>query len=110
MDLNYEQFLDLERKMKRSGAFFYTIRRLLENESDVWLYSGFEFGVHQGKGKLLWDDLTKGLDKEYNVIVNYRRGFEVWSFVIPTQIPEKFKQELEKLYEDSDTVGADTQT
>ena len=112
MELIEIDFIDLERKTKRAGAFYYTFQRVPADDGKTitYLYSGYEQGYPQGLADSLWNALTKGLERIYNVTVTFKHPKCDWVFVFPTSIPEAFRVELEKLYGNADTVGTVTES
>lgn len=87
IELNEISFREIEAMLIRNRIHYYLFCRMVET-GVIIKYARYHSVVGQGFSARLYTDLTTGIDKEYNVRVQYCDNTRCWEMIIPTQVPE----------------------
>lgn len=107
--VNAHGMIELERKLIREKTHYHVFCKMTETGVIV-KYKHFLSHTALGFKSRVYHDLTKGLDKSYNVIVEYCEPDKkrCWHMIIPTQIPDELTKAIEDEYGQRVTVDCCT--
>lgn len=105
VEVNEQAFLEIERAFRRNRINYYTFAQV--NATGVVVrYAHFQSQTGLGFATAMFNQMTKGIDRDTKAVISYVSEQFTWYYVIPTSTPRELEEAIRGRYTDaSNSMG-----
>jgi hypothetical protein len=114
VEVDEKAFLEIERAFSRYRIKYYTFA-VVEKTGVAVRYPKFQARRALGFATAMFNQMTKGLDKDEKAVVQCKMTDSTWYYVIPTRTPQELEDSINATYTkgngfsvDDNATGGDT--